>query len=199
MATTDYYFISKWRVLADVEEVVKIIGDAPSLVRWWPAVYLEVTEINPGDDKGLGKEVSLHTKGWLPYTLNWQLHVTELSPRYGFTFETTGDYVGHGIWTFEQDLAWVNITYDWQVQVNKPMLHYFSALLNPIFSADHHWAMAKGEESLNLELARRRAKTAADAAQIPTPPPATTYQPWLVLLGIFALLALLYRFISRRK
>ena len=199
MATTDYYFISKWRVLADVEEVVKIIGDAPSLVRWWPAVYLEVTEINPGDDKGLGKEVSLHTKGWLPYTLNWQLHITELSPRYGFTFETTGDYVGRGIWTFEQDLAWVNITYDWQVQVNKPMLRYFSALLNPIFSADHHWSMAKGEASLNLELARRRAKTAADAAQIPPPPPATTYQPWLVLLGIFALLGLLYRFISRRK
>jgi hypothetical protein len=43
--------------------------------------------------------------------------------------------------------------------------------MKPIFKANHHWAMARGEESLKLELARRHA--AGDPtleAVIPAPP-----------------------------
>jgi hypothetical protein len=45
--------------------------------------------------------------------------------------------------------------------------------MKPIFAANHHWAMAKGEESLKLELLRRRAATPEDAAKVPPPPPPT--------------------------
>jgi len=46
-------------------------------------------------------------------------------------------------------------------------------IMKPIFSANHRWAMAKGEESLRLELARRRAATATDRTAITAPPQAT--------------------------
>jgi len=45
--------------------------------------------------------------------------------------------------------------------------------MKPIFSANHHWAMAKGEESLKLELARRHATSAEELARIPAPPQPT--------------------------
>ena len=57
------------------------------------------------------------------------------------------------------------------VIAQKGILKTFSFAMKPIFSANHHWAMRRGEESLRLELARRHA--AADPtirAALPRPP-----------------------------
>ena len=42
--------------------------------------------------------------------------------------------------------------------------------MKPIFGANHRWAMARGEESLNLELARRRATDPVVRDAIKRPP-----------------------------
>jgi len=86
--------------------------------------------------------------------------------------EATGDLEGTGRWTFRPDGPEVVIDYDWRVHATKPLLRRLSWLLRPAFSANHHWAMRRGEESLRLELRRRRA-TGGTAADIPPPPPAT--------------------------
>lgn len=173
MASNDYHFITHWRVQSTVEEVSAILSNAPDLVRWWPAVYLDVRELAAGDATGVGKVVSLYTKGWLPYTLRWQFTVTENRAPHSFKLEATGDFVGYGIWTFAQDGNWVNITYEWSISAGKPLLRRLSWLLKPLFSANHHWAMRTGETSLKLELARRHAKTDAERAAVPTPPAPT--------------------------
>ena len=67
-----------------------------------------------------------------------------------------GDFDGTGRWTFEQDGAFVNITYDWNIRAEKPLLRYLSFLMKPIFAANHRWAMAQGEACLRQELARLR-------------------------------------------
>lgn len=156
MATNEYHFITHWRVQSTREEVIDILGDAPDLVRWWSSVYLKVDVLEPGDENGIGKVVQLHTKGWLPYTLRWSFRVTEVDHPNGFKLEAWGDFIGRGIWTFEQDGEWVNITYDWKIKAGKPILRYLSFLLKPIFSANHHWAMNQGYESLKRELVRRQ-------------------------------------------
>lgn len=45
--------------------------------------------------------------------------------------------------------------------------------MKPIFAANHHWAMRKGEESLTLEFARRHAANDEARAAIAPPPRAT--------------------------
>lgn len=195
MASNEYHFITHWRVKSTIKEVSEIIADASNLVRWWPSVYLEVQELEPGDEGGIGKVVSLYTKGWLPYTLRWRFRVIESRYPYGFSLQAWGDFDGRGIWSFEQDGEWVGITYDWQIRADKPLLRYLSPILKPIFSANHHWAMAKGEESLKLELARRHAATPQERALIPAPPPPTSptvLVPWLG--AIAALIGLVYVF-----
>ena len=92
-----YRFVTRWLVPAGREEVAEILADAPALARWWPSVYLRVTELEPGDGRGLGKVVDLWTKGWLPYTLRWRFRVTESDPPAGFALEATGDFVGRGV------------------------------------------------------------------------------------------------------
>ncbi len=155
MAATSYHFTSHWRVRSTVTEVYEILSEPLDLVRWWPEVYLAVDEIRPGAESGVGKIVRLHTKGWLPYTLRWQFEVVRAEKPAGFTLEASGDFNGTGVWTFTQDGEWVNIIYDWNIRAGKPLLRYFSWLLKPAFSANHRWAMARGEESLKREIARR--------------------------------------------
>jgi hypothetical protein len=201
MASNEYHFMTHWRVQGTAREVFEIIADAPDLTRWWPAVYLDVQQVQPGDSQGVGKVVSLYTKGWLPYTLRWQFRVTEATPPYGFSLEAWGDFVGRGIWTFEQASEWLNITYDWRIRADKPLLRSLSFIFKPIFAANHRWAMAKGEESLRLELARRRARTAEERARIPAPPGPTSLSPLPLLLMGAAILAagVMLIYVARRK
>ena len=168
--SSDYHFVDKWRVEADVKEVADIIEDALSLPRWWPSVYFEVKELEPGGEGGIGKLISLRAGGWLPYTL--RINFRTVSSRYpnGFTMEASGDLEGSGIWTFKQDGSFVDITYDWTIRANKAIIRSFSFLLKPIFRSNHNWTMTRGEESLKLELQRRRARTSDEAARVAPPP-----------------------------
>ena len=176
MPANDYHFTTRWRVEGSASEVADVLKNARDLVRWWPSVYLDVQELAPGDADGVGKVVSLYTKGWLPYTLRWQFRVIESRYPYGYSLQAWGDFEGHGVWQFEPDGPWVDVTYDWRIRADKPLLRALSFLLKPIFSANHHWAMARGEQSLKLELARRRARTAEEAALIPPPPGPTFFR-----------------------
>lgn len=196
MTGNTYEFVTHWRVQSTVEEVAAILGDALDLPRWWPAVYLDVEELEPGDAHGVGRLVRLYTKGWLPYTLRWQFRVEEANPPHGFAIAAEGDFVGRGVWSFVQEGDEAAITYDWRIDAEKPLLRRLSYALKPFFAANHRWAMAKGEESLKLELARRHAATPAERAAVPAPPGPTSARP--LAFGAVALAALLAVIGARR-
>lgn len=167
-----YHFITHWRVQATCEDVYRLLEDVDSLATWWPSVYLDVRVTKPGRPGGVGKEVALLTKGWLPYKLRWQFQVTETNFPTGFALEARGDFDGRGVWAFRPaDDGFCDITYDWKISAEKPLLKYLSWLFRPIFSANHHWAMRQGERSLKLELLRRRAADNADELRKIPPPP----------------------------
>jgi hypothetical protein len=157
LRSNEYRFLTRWRVQGTVEQVYDTLSRPADMVRWWRSVYLAVQELETADPNKIGKVVSLHTRGWLPYTLRWQFRVTETNYPHGFALEAWGDFVGSGWWHFEQDGSWVNVMYDWRIRADKPLLRHLSFLLKPVFSMNHRWAMARGEKSLRAELARRRA------------------------------------------
>jgi hypothetical protein len=177
--TNEYVFVTRWRVEASIEEVSEILDDPEALPRWWPSVYLEVHQRPDG-------VVDLFTKGWLPYTLRWQFRVTENRKPRGFSLEARGDLVGRGVWTLRQDGRYAEVIYDWRVHADKPLLRYGSFIFKPIFAANHRWAMARGEESLKLELLRRHARTPAELALVPPPPPPTFVRRVNVKSGVQA-------------
>jgi hypothetical protein len=149
VSSYDYRFETHWRVPGRLEEVTEILSDAPSLTRWWPKVYLAISEPEPG-------VFALRSRGWLPYVLSWNLRMVESRAPFGFTIQAWGDLEGTGVWTFDPDGDWTRITYVWKVRAHKPLLRNLSLLLKPLFSANHRWAMARGQESLVRELSRRQ-------------------------------------------
>jgi hypothetical protein len=196
MSANEYHFVTHWRVSGTVEEVADILADAPDLPRWWPAVYLDVQETKPGDEAGIGKEVSLYTKGWLPYTLCWQFRVTESNYPHSFVLEAWGDFVGRGEWMLRQNGRYVDVTYDWRVQAEKPLLRHLSFLLRPIFAANHRWAMARGEESLRLELARRAGE---QARPLCSPPGLADTRTFLLLTAVVLVIVAAVGLVLRRR
>lgn len=137
MSDTDYTFLSHWRIEGTCGEVADVLGDPLQLPRWWPSVYLDVREIAPPDAGGLGRRVALLTKGWLPYTITWEFEVVASDYPNGFTIVASGDFDGRGVWTFVQDGPFVDVTYDWRLRVQKPLLKHLSFLLKPLFAANH--------------------------------------------------------------
>lgn len=82
--------------------------------------------------------------------MRWQFRVTEVKKPERLAIEAWGDFVGRGIWTFVSDDAGTNVAYDWPIMADKPTLKRFSSVMKPIFSANHPWAMEKGEQSIKL-------------------------------------------------
>src|ERR1700724_3634961 len=167
--SNDYHFITRWRVKGTAAEVAGVLRDAEELPRWWPSVYLDVRVIEEGDARGVGRVVDLWTKGWLPYTLRWRFTTTRNDGAAGLALRADGDFVGEGVWTFTQHGAFVEAEYDWRIAAEKPLLKRLTWLLRPAFSANHRCAMRKGEESMRLEVERRRLPP-DEATQVPAPP-----------------------------
>jgi hypothetical protein len=166
MASHDYHFTTHWTVSAPVGLVADILEDPADLPRWWPDVYLEVSCLAPPGPDRTGGRWRLLTKGWLPYRLRWSFTVVESRSPYGFTLVAEGDFVGTGIWRLWENPARpvTHVEYDWTIRAEKPLLRDLSWLLKPVFAANHRWAMARGEESIRREAARRLAETAGAVA-----------------------------------
>jgi hypothetical protein len=165
---------TQWRLPATADEVAEILEDARELPRWCPSVFLESSEIERGGQDAVGRRVRLRSRGWLPAVLEWELRVVASRHPHGFTVETRGDLEGRCEWTFEPSGAWTVATSECRLCVRRPLLGLLSRALPFALSANHRWAMRRGEESLRLEIARRRAATPARRARIPPPPPAAS-------------------------
>lgn len=198
-----YAFVSHWRVPGRIQDVFAILTQAQQLPDWWPSVYLGVEELARGAPDGLGHRLALTTRGWLPYTLRWHLTVTGITPPERLSLSAGGDLEGQGTWILSQDGDDVRLRYEWEVLANKALLKYLSPLLRPVFALNHRWAMARGETSLRLELARRQALSPEAAARIPPPPgPASDGRVWALLASSLSLFAagcwLFLRFVSSK-
>ena len=188
LALNDYHLVSNWRVLGTVDEVYEIVSQTRDFARWWPAAFLEVLELQPGDERGIDRVDRFETRGWLPFTLLWHSNVIEAQRPFGFKIEVWGDFEGTGEWRFEQNGAWTDASFDWRVRVNKPRLGFLSPLFKPLLTSNQRWAMAKGEESLRLELAKRHAASETERSGLPAPPAPASFPTIPLLIGVGALI-----------
>jgi uncharacterized protein YndB with AHSA1/START domain len=175
-----YHFVTVWTVEATPDEVFDVLTDAEALPRWWPAVYRRVLTVPLGD--GTKKRV-LDTQGWLPYRLHWEARVAEHDPPRLLGIRASGDFEGSGLWTLTPDGPRTTVRYEWRIRAQKPLLRTFSVVLKPVFAWNHRWAMARGLESLELELARRSGKDVG-----PPPGPVSALRSSLILVLVAALL-----------
>ena len=193
----EYHFVSRWRVRGTREEVFRVLEDAESLPRWWPAAYQSVRKVEEGDSGGIGAVYELVTMGWLPYKIHWRFRTIEKRFPERIAIEAFGDFEGRGVWKLRQEGEWVEAEFDWRIRAEKPLIRALTPLLKPMFGANHRWAMARGQDSLRLEIERRRVDSAEALTRIPTPPGPSRATP--VLFGAAAVGILAAAILLRKK
>jgi hypothetical protein len=62
MQPREFYIPTRWRLKGTAEQVYGVLSRPREFARWWPEVYLAVSELRPGDVKGVGRVVALRTK-----------------------------------------------------------------------------------------------------------------------------------------
>jgi hypothetical protein len=155
--TTQYNMKTTWHLPACPDQVFEILTDAKGFTSWWSSVYLKLNLVTDPSQEGINNILLAHTKGWLPYTINWQIEVTNLEQNKFIELKASGDLEGHGRWDIRPIYSGSIVTYDWNIDAKKPLFKYFSWLLKPIFKANHNWAMNQGEIGIKSEIERRRA------------------------------------------
>jgi hypothetical protein len=159
MPSNEFRIITTWNVLGSAKEVADILTDPTSFPRWWGDVYLGITILEKGDERGIGETIAVHSKGWLPYQLNWTGKLVSEDLPHSWRIEATGDLVGKGEWRLsEAEKNVVTVTYDWIVVAERPLFRLLSPILKPVFAWNHRWAMAKGLQGLRRELLLRRSQ-----------------------------------------
>ena len=148
-----YRFVDRWRVPAPVDQAYATVGDTLGYPTWWGDVFVEVE--GDGGPPRPGRHVRIVSRGFLPYRLRWEAEIVSADAPHAFDFTMTGDFVGHGSWSFAAVDGGTEAVFVFEPRVEKPGVKQLSPVLKPLFRWNHSWAMRRGERGLETLLAGR--------------------------------------------
>ena len=164
MAINTYHFQEQWSIPGySPRQVYEVLYNATLLPEWWSGVYLEAVPLARYPRPMVGAKVRAKARGFLPYTLSFELEALTLEHGARVEVKASGDF--DGIWRAElrRDGDGTRVVIDWQVTVDKPLIRYLSWLLKPVFAWNHCWTTPRGERGLIDYLDRMRGRVAVDA------------------------------------
>jgi Polyketide cyclase / dehydrase and lipid transport len=147
----EYRFLTTWLLDAPCESVWDTIHDQKGWPSWWKGV-VEVVELDPGDENGLGSRARMTWRSFLPYNLVFETHTTRVERPYLMEGEVDGELAGVGRWRlFERDRT-TAVIYEWNVRTTRLWMNLLAPIGRPIFAWNHNWVMARGGEGLARRL-----------------------------------------------
>jgi hypothetical protein len=146
-----YTFISRWQLRAPVQEIWETIRDSEKWPEWWKGVD-DVTEIEPGDEAGIGSVRKYTLSSPAKYKLCFNLQLTERIEYKLLKGNATGDLQGTGAWHFAEDRGITYVECHWYVVTTLPWMNFLSIILAPLFRYNHSVVMSWGAKSLARKL-----------------------------------------------
>jgi hypothetical protein len=143
-----------WRLETSADAVWDALYDVQSWPKWWPYVR-SVTELAPGDARGVG---ALRRYTWtsrLPYSLTFEMRATVVERPFRLEGVAVGELDGTGRWTVQHAGSATSVRYDWDVATTRPWMNTLAPLLAPAFRWNHGAVMAAGGRGLATHLGVR--------------------------------------------
>jgi uncharacterized protein YndB with AHSA1/START domain len=141
-----YEFLTTWVLDAGIDSVWEAIHDVESYPTWWRGVE-RVVELEPGDEDGVGSLARYTWRSRLPYTLEFDIRVTEVRRPQIMRGWASGELEGEGVWRlYEGDGT--AVVYAWSVGTTRPWMNALAPLLRPAFAWNHDLVMRQGGEGL---------------------------------------------------
>lgn len=149
-----YSFLTRWHVGAPIDEVFATIANLPAWPEWWRGV--RVTTIERTDDGrgngGIGSRFALAFRSRLPYSLRFEMRVTEIERPTALAGAASGELRGVGRWTFAPTIGGTEVTYGWDVETTRWWMNLLAPLARRAFADNHDVIMEWGREGLARRL-----------------------------------------------
>lgn len=140
-----------WIVAAPIDLVWEAIHDVKRWPKWWPYVK-RVEELAKGDAQGVGAVRRFTWASRLPYSLSFDMCVTEIDKPNRMVGAASGELNGTGMWTLNAEGNATRVHYEWRVRVTKPWMRLVAPLARPIFAWNHDQVMQAGGKGLAAHL-----------------------------------------------
>lgn len=158
----EYSFVTIWHIEAPIQDVWNMISDVEAWMQWWASVKA-VTQLEPGDENGVGRKWRFTYKSVLPYSLIFEMTLTRSEPPYLSEGQSTGELEGTGRWHLSQEGTVTQVRFDWNVRTTKRWMEVLTPVLRPIFEWNHNVSMRHAGESLARQLKSRLLKMPSQA------------------------------------
>jgi len=147
-ASPRFVRIASWRLDAPVERVWEVLSDVESWPRWWPDL-LAVRRVREGRDDGVGALNEFTWRSRLGYRLRLMVETRSVRRPEVIEGVALGDVSGHGLWLLDASSAGsVQVTYRWDVRLERTWMRFAMPLLRPLFSWSHAAVMRRGARGL---------------------------------------------------
>lgn len=147
----DYRFLTVWRINAPIDRVFTTIVDAPDWPRWWSSVR-KIEVLAAGDEGGIGTICRYTFRGWLPYSLVFDVRATRIEVPRLLEGAATGELEGAGLWTFEAVGDTTSVRYEWNVKTTRWWMNLAAPIARLVFTWNHDYVMERGRRGLQRYL-----------------------------------------------
>jgi hypothetical protein len=146
----DYQFLTTWCIDGSIEAAFDLLSDTAGYPSWWKGVR-SVQLLEPGGENSIGERSHFEWRSVLPYSLGFELRVTQVRRPHLLQAHATGELEGVGTWRL-YDGDGVAIVYDWRVRTTKAWMNAVGPLARPVFSWNHDLVMRQGGHGLAAAL-----------------------------------------------
>ena len=144
--------ISRWRLDESPAAVWRQLADTGTWPAWWPAVCRTRRAVS----SPVGDGVDLRWPSALPFAVGVRLEVFEAEWPQRLDCHVLGDLQGLGTWLLDPaEGGGVDLTYRWEVWLERRWMRLLSVLLRPMFEWNHFRVMRAAARGLGRQLGCR--------------------------------------------
>lgn len=152
--SSGFVLISRWRIGCDANAVWDLLTQLEAWPQWWPQV-IQARVVHQAPIGASGTRVILTWRTLLGYRLKIDVENTrrqrDADGHCEIEGRSAGDLVGYGLWVIEplprsagSGPAEVDVTYRYEVELNKGWMRLLAPLLRRLFAWNHFAVMRAG-------------------------------------------------------
>ena len=149
-----YEFLTTWVLEAPRQAVWDAIYESERWPEWWRGVIAS-EELEPGDERGVGRLGRYVWRSRLPYELGFEMRSTRIEEPILLEGEASGELAGIGRWRLFEEGGVTAVVYEWNVDTTRSWMNLLAPIARPIFAWNHDWVMRNGATGLARLLGAR--------------------------------------------
>lgn len=143
-----YYFITEWKFPIPLLPIWNTLYQTTEWPKWWQGVRSVEPVLVTDVETPIGTTHRFQMRSVLPYTLNFDMELTQLIPFQTIQAKACGDLEGIGTWQFSEQDNQSTCTFHWQVQTRIPWMNWMPSVIKPLWIWNHHQLMHQGGKGL---------------------------------------------------